>query len=524
MSQGSKSLALDWLTDLPRVDVDGAAATFDAGSSKDVRVTARNDGFSLHVILDKAPTTAPVYRLRVTTEGVRLAEDVGGQFVAEDPKGTTIFWIKPTVSWDHTQDNLEAGPEKTVPVDAQLVEDADGGQILELRPDFEWLSDPSRIYPVTVDPDTYTSTGARSAYVMSSTPSTGYGMSSLMRTGYENTYGVSRSFVQHVLPARLAGAVTEAKLELYQYDTRTCTDRTIYAYPITQAWTALDQSTPPTYSVWYQTSGVHKMPLANETSTYRGSGQFNHGIDGPGGCPNAADTIDVTKIVKAWDEGELTNHGILLKGYSESNANENYYKAFCTFHVNPDGTSCNTTANVPRLTITYSVAPSVPQNVTAAAGNASATVAWNAPSTDGGSPVTGYTVTASPGGETAYTNATARSATIYGLTNGTAYTFTVKSTNIVGSTSAAPVTATPRTVPGAFTTVTAIAGTAEAAVSWAAPPTGGSPITGYTITPYSGGTAGTPVTAAGDATRQDGHRADQRDRLHLHRDGHQHRR
>ena len=45
--------------------------------------------------------------------------------------------------------------------------------------------------------------------------------------------------------------------------------------------------------------------------------------------------------------------------------------------------------------------------------------------------------------------------------------------------------------------MTATAGNASAAVSWTAPSDGGSPITGYTVTPYIGATAQTPTTVTG---------------------------
>jgi serine protease len=77
------------------------------------------------------------------------------------------------------------------------------------------------------------------------------------------------------------------------------------------------------------------------------------------------------------------------------------------------------------------VRPGAPGSVTAQAGNASATVSWAAAAANG-SPITRYTVTASPGGATA-TSTGATTATVTGLANGTAYRFTVTATNAVGT-------------------------------------------------------------------------------------------
>ena len=77
-------------------------------------------------------------------------------------------------------------------------------------------------------------------------------------------------------------------------------------------------------------------------------------------------------------------------------------------------------------------APSAPTGVSAVGGSAGqASVSFGPPSSDGGSTVSSYTVTASPGGATA--TGASSPIVLSGLTDGNPYTFTVTATNLTGT-------------------------------------------------------------------------------------------
>ena len=76
--------------------------------------------------------------------------------------------------------------------------------------------------------------------------------------------------------------------------------------------------------------------------------------------------------------------------------------------------------------------PGRPTAVIATPGNASVVVNWATPADDGGSSITGYTVTSSPDGKHCTWTSGPLSCTVTALTNGTSYAFTVIATNSAG--------------------------------------------------------------------------------------------
>jgi len=150
-----------------------------------------------------------------------------------------------------------------------------------------------------------------------------------------------------------------------------------------------------------------------------------------------------------------------------------------------------TTGSGPAITV-----PGAPTVGNATAGNATATVRWTAPTDNGGSGISGYSIQVLDNTETQVgalrpAAAGATSLTVTGLTNGTAYHFKVAATNTAGtgaySASSNTVTPAATTVPGAPIIGTpsrgAAGGELTAGARWTPPTsTGGSAITGYRVT------------------------------------------
>lgn len=132
--------------------------------------------------------------------------------------------------------------------------------------------------------------------------------------------------------------------------------------------------------------------------------------------------------------------------------------------------------------------------------NGAATVTFTAPTYTGNTPITGYTVTSSPGG---FTGTGASSpVTVTGLQSSTSYTFTVTATNAQGTSpaSSASNSITATTVPQAPTIGTATGGDATATVTYTAGATGGKTVSAYTATSSPGsvtGTGASPITVSG---------------------------
>jgi len=194
--------------------------------------------------------------------------------------------------------------------------------------------------------------------------------------------------------------------------------------------------------VFVDSAGVTRLSLAALTRA---------GIPDPPGTPvatagNASASVTFTApannggsaitgytVVSSPAGGVDSNAGSTALTHSVTGLTNGVTYTFKVTAANANGTGAPSAASN-GVTPTAPTVPGPPLNVTATAGNAQASVTFGPPTSNGGSAITGYTVTSSPaGGVDSNAGQTTTTHVVTNLVNGTPYTFTVKATNAVGS-------------------------------------------------------------------------------------------
>ena len=165
------------------------------------------------------------------------------------------------------------------------------------------------------------------------------------------------------------------------------------------------------------------------------------------------------------------------------------------YRVRVAAVSANGTSEYVYGTATPAVdVPGIPTAVAAAVADAQLQVSWAAPTDNGGTSITGYSVQYRAASTEVWTDwshtGVGVSAAITGLTNGQSYVVQIAALNTQGAGGYASVTATPATTPDAPDDFVTTPGIAEIGLSWSAPVNnGGRVLTGYSVQ-YRPGTGG----------------------------------
>jgi predicted phage tail protein len=260
---------------------------------------------------------------------------------------------------------------------------------------------------------------------------------------------------------------------------------------------------------YYKVSAVNSVgegPLSNEASAtpvvpvtvpsapqslYASSGNAQVILTWSAPSSNGGAAITAYKVYRSTVSGGenlLTTLGNTLT-YTDTgitNGQIYYYKVSAVSSVG-EGPQSNEASAIP------ATAPSYPQGLSASAGNAQVVLTWSAPSSNGGSSISGYKVYmgTNSGGETLFiTLGNVLTYTNTGLTNGQTYYYKVSAFNSVGEgTFSNEAIAIPATTPSAPQSSSASSGNAQVVLSWSIPSSnGGASISGYKI--YRGTSSG----------------------------------
>ena len=255
------------------------------------------------------------------------------------------------------------------------------------------------------------------------------------------------------------------------------------------------------------TASTSVTPQASQTITFANPGPQNFGTT-PTLSATASSGQPVTFTSSTTSVCTITSGGLLTTVSTGT----------CTILADQGGNGAYQPApQVSQSFTIIAVAPGAPTIGTATAGDGQALVSFTPPAFTGGATITGYTVTSSPGGLA--TPCALSPCTVTGLSNGTAYAFTVMATNSAGtgtasgsSNSVTPkasqditnfmaTPANPVYSPGGTFHVSATGGGSINPVVFAIDPSSSAvcSISGATVTMLSAGTCTVTANQAGDA-------------------------
>lgn len=363
-----QSLAITWPTALPAPRIKGGVATYVLSKSTDLVVATTLAGANAHIVLKSRPAADdPVFELGLRAENVSVAESAGGLKVT-DETGDEIGKASHLVAWD-ADVNAAGDPKTLVPLEAQVAADSRKGDVstatLSLSAPDAFLQDPETNYPVTIDPNISAMNRDADTWMRSGDGSQGSDYRLISgKIGGSNNTNPARAFLLWNMSAVAGKNILYSQLDMWQYSSYDCTNRTTNIWVNTTDWTA-GTSWPNRPDM--SSSGVWSSVFGNTA--------------GASGCGQSWASANTTNMVRGWADGRLANYGVALVAGDEEKSS--YERKFCS--ANPaSGTSCTTVDRAPRLSVNYNTTPNAPAAPTGSSNGSTANISAQVSDADGG--------------------------------------------------------------------------------------------------------------------------------------------
>ncbi|MEP7370126.1 MAG: DNRLRE domain-containing protein, partial [Dermatophilaceae bacterium] len=268
------------------------------------------------------------WSLPVKTKGLTARAEADGSVSFVDAKNVVASRLAAPKAWDAVVDPNSGEHTSTAPVAMGVTHSGKGRAVLTLTPDQGWLTDPARVFPITIDP-TYASGGNVAAsfdtYVSKAYPSATYSTGTELKVGtYNGGADAARSFLTFPLAAFKSKQIISASLSLYESWSWSCTARAFYVYNALGATSATSWSNQP--------AGVTNYGSLNVAKGFSSS------------CAAARVSVPITSLISAWSGSTSSAGGIRL----HASETDNYgWKKFYSLETSQD----------PYITFTYNRKP-----------------------------------------------------------------------------------------------------------------------------------------------------------------------
>ncbi|WP_141013677.1 DNRLRE domain-containing protein [Nocardioides sambongensis] len=291
---------MDDLLGAPSVDYN--IATYETARDAQAVYEVTPDGLKESITLQSVPSRAA----SIWSFSLELSDDLHPELTENGAvdilsgSGQLRFSIPPPYMVDSA--SPRPGTSSAIKYDLDRTED---GWSLRVVPEYSWLVDPDRVYPVLIDPSVTLPAPSADSWIGENSPTENFAGGDYVRVGGA-TGQQKRAVLRFALPALPSDAwVTNATLQLYLDSAHSAGSGSgeFVARRLTENWTPAEVSwnrrVAGATGLWsspggsWQTSGQAGLSLSGSSSGYK--------------------TFDVTAIAAEWVQGGKANHGVLVR-------------------------------------------------------------------------------------------------------------------------------------------------------------------------------------------------------------------